>query len=477
MSNTTPANVEGSKGSPNPLSYEAALERVMGLADFERSKTSPGHSTFHLERIGLLMERLGNPHQDTPTIHVAGTKGKGSTSAMTASILTAQGYKVGLFTSPHLHRTTERIRVGLEPISEEEFGSIVELVWPAVESVGAEGPYGEVTTFEMLTAMAFAHFRRIKADFQVMEVGLGGRLDSTNIVTPEVSVITSISLDHVAILGDTVEKIAFEKAGIIKPGVPVVVAPQTDAASDVFAEVAEQRKAPLVRVDCSLTRRKIHADMEGQSFEVVGLKDSYELWTSLLGDHQIENASAAIAAIESLPSKYAVSKESIVRGIRDVRWSARLEVLSSNGLTVVVDGAHNPYSMGRLVEAVRKYFDFKRIILIFGALGGHSANGMIEELAELSPTVVAVRSRHPKSASSDVIADIIKERGLTVAFQSDDVGAGVRRALEMATEGDLVLGTGSLTVAAEAIEELRGIAPELYPSIKLPSNREAPTAV
>ena len=477
MSNTTPANVRGSEGSPNLLSYEAALERVMGLADFERSKNSPGHSTFHLERIGLLMEQLGNPHQDTPTIHVAGTKGKGSTSAMTASILTAQGYKVGLFTSPHLHRTTERIRVGLKPVSEEEFASIVELVWPAVEYVGEEGPYGEVTTFEMLTAMAFAHFKRIGADFQVMEVGLGGRLDSTNIVTPEVSVITSISLDHVAVLGDTVEKIAYEKAGIIKPGVPVVVAPQTDGASNVIAEVAEQRKAPLVLVDCRLTRRKLHADVDGQSFEVVGLRDSYELWTPLLGDHQIENASAAIAAIESLPSRYAISKASVVRGIRDVRWPARLEVLSRNGSTVVVDGAHNPYSMGRLVEAVREYFQFKRIILIFGALGGHSASGMIDALAELSPTVIAVRSRHPKSASSDVIADIFKERGLGVTFQSDDVGEGVRRALEMAAGGDLVLGTGSLTVAAEVIEELRGMAPELYPSIKLPSDRGAPNTV
>ncbi len=459
------------------LSYEAALERVMGLVDFERSKSSPGHSAFHLERIGLLMERLGNVHLDTPTVHVAGTKGKGSTSAMVTSMLTAQGYKVGLFTSPHLHRTTERIRVGLEPVSEKEFASLVEHVWPAVEWVGLEGPYGAVTTFEMLTAMAFVHFKQIGADFQVMEVGLGGRLDSTNIVKPEVSVITSISLDHVATLGDTVEKIAYEKAGIIKSGVPVVVAPQTDEAMRVFKEVAEQKKALLVQVDARVSWRKRHADVDGQSFEVAGLRDNYDLWTPLLGDYQLENAGTAIAAIETLADRFAISKESIAKGIRDVRWPARLDVLSKNGYTVVVDGAHNPHSMKRLVQAAREYFQFNRVILIFGALGGHSAKGMISELAELSPLVIAVHSRHPRSASSDIISEVVKEEGLPIAFQSDNVGEGVRRALEMAAEGDLVLGTGSLTVAAEVIEEMRGIAPELYPSIRLPSNPGAPTVL
>ncbi len=471
------AGVRGLGPAGVPLTYEEALGLVMGLADFERSKTRPGHSGFHLERMRLLMERLGNAHFTTPTVHVAGTKGKGSTSAMVTSILAAQGHKVGLFTSPHLHRATERIRVGMTPISEEDFASVVAEIWPAVLSLDEDGPYGPATTFEALTAMAFVHFAGIGAHFQVMEVGLGGRLDSTNIVRPEVCAITSISLDHVATLGDTVEKIAFEKAGIIKPGVPVVAAPNSDAAMGVIARIAEERGAPLVRVERELSVSKLDSDLSGQSFVVEGLRGVYRLRTPLLGDHQLANAATAIAAIESLPDRYAVSAESIVGGIADVRWSARLEVLSTNGRTLVVDGAHNPHSMGRLVEAVRENFRFNRVILIFGSLGGHSAEGMADAIAALSPVVVAVRSRHPRSAASGGIAELFESRGVTVAHRTEDVGEGTRRALEMAGDGDLVLGTGSLTVAAEIIEHVRGIPPELYPTIKLPPSRGAQDTV
>ena len=465
-------------GPPDGLpTYDEALGMVMGLADFERSKTRPGHSTFHLERMELLMQRLGNAHLATPTVHVAGTKGKGSTSAMVASILAAQGHTVGLFTSPHLHRATERIRVGMTPISEDDFASIVARIWPTVLSLDEEGPYGPATTFEALTAMAFVHFASIGADFQVMEVGLGGRLDSTNIVRPEVCAITSISLDHVSILGDTVEKIAFEKAGIIKPGVPVVAAPNSDAAMEVIARVAEERGAPLVRVETELSVSKLDSDFTGQSFVVEGLRGTYRLRTPLLGDHQLANAATAVAAAESLPDRYAVPESSIVSGIADVRWPARLDVLSTNGSTLVVDGAHNPHSMARLAEAVRDIFRFNRVILIFGSLGGHSAEGMADAIAHLSPVVVAVRSRHPRSAPSEGVAELFESRGLPVAYRTEDVGEGTRHALEMAGDGDLVLGTGSLTVAAEVIEYVRGISPELYPTIKLPPSRGAPDTV
>lgn len=456
-----------------PLDYKDALELVMGLADFERSTHSPGHSTFHLERIGLLMEKLGDIHLDIPTVHVAGTKGKGSTSAMITSVLTAQGHKTGLFTSPHLHSAVERIRVGLEPISKPDFASVVEQLWPIIESVESDGPYGAITVFEALTAMAFFYFKQIEADFQVIEVGLGGRLDSTNVVMPEVSIITSISLDHMVTLGDTIERIAFEKAGIIKPGVPVVVAPQPDDAMAVFRRVAEERNAPLVDVASQLSWRQLGSDLKGQAFAVEGLRGSYELEMPLLGDYQLENAATVVAAVETLAEKgFEISKESIAQGFKQVRWSARMEVLSSpeeGGKLVVVDGAHNPYSIRKLVQALGKYFDFKRVILIYGALGGHSAKGMIAELAELSPIVLAVRSRHPRSSPGDLIAEAVSEQGLTVAFQSEDVGEATRYALDMAQEGDLILGTGSLSVAAEIIEEIKGIEPELYPNITPPN--------
>ena len=408
----------------------------MGLADFERSTHSPGHARFHLERIGLLADLLGRPHADVPAVHVAGTKGKGSTAAMVTSILSAQGYRVGLYTSPHLHSVVERIRVGLDPVSQEEFAGLVEQVWPAVESVGREGGYGDVTTFEMLTAMAFHHFRAVGADVQVVEVGLGGRLDSTNILDPAVSVITSISLDHVATLGGTLEEIASEKAGIIKPGRPVVSAPQRPEVLDVFRDAARRREAPLFEVDAgdAVMVRQAHHERtasarstttSGQRATIRGLSGSYDVDLPLLGDHQLENAATAVVAVETLSGRgVPVSAEAIVEGLRRVRWPGRLEVLSRAGPTVVVDGAHNPYSMDRLVEAVRSYFEAGRTVVVFGGLGGHSAEGMVSALAALEPLVVAVRSRHPRALCSADVARLVSGAGLEVIFQTDDVGEG-----------------------------------------------------
>ena len=467
MSDSTATNVQPPSRSGSRLSYEAALERVMALADFERSTHSPEHVTFRLERMRLLMEQLGNVHLGTTTVHIAGTKGKGSTAAMVTAMLAAEGYKVGLYTSPHLHSVVERVRVGLEPISRQEFASLVELIWSAVTWTSREGGYGGVTFFELLTAMAFLHFNQIGADFQVIEVGLGGRLDSTNVVSPDVCAITSISLDHVQTLGNTVPLIAAEKAGIIKEGVPVVAAPQPDEAMAVLCEVAQRMGAPMVRVDSKLSWRKKRARLEGQSFEVAGYGGGYDVWTPLIGDHQLENACTAVAIVETLKERgFAISKNGIVRGLRDVRWPARLEVLARDGVKVVVDGAHNPCSMRRLAQAVREYFEFRRLILIFGALGGHSAKGMIDELVDLAPMVLAVRSRHPRSAPIGAIAELVSQAGLPVVFKSDRVGEATGVALEMAGDGDLVLGTGSLSVAAEVTEKIRGIAPELYSIIK-----------
>jgi dihydrofolate synthase/folylpolyglutamate synthase len=452
-----------------PLDYAAALRRVMSLADFERSAHSPGHAVFHLERMKVLLERLGNPHLGVPTVHVAGTKGKGSTAAMVTSMLTAGGHLTGLYTSPHLHTAVERIRVGLEPIGRTEFAALVDRAWPAVEWVGEKGNFGPVTTFELLTVMALLHYKQIGADFQVIEVGLGGRLDATNVVSPDVCVITSISLDHTLTLGDTLALIATEKAGIIKRNVPVVVAPQAREALDVFVAVSVEREAPIVQVDKQVSWQLRSADVSGQSFDVAGLRGSYRVWMPLLGEHQLENAGTAIATVETLIGRgLDLSSESIIEGLRRVSWPGRLEILSRQGVQVVVDGAHNPYSVGRLVRAVRDLFRGQRVILIFGATSGHSARGMMAEVADLAPTVIAVRSRHPRSAPTQTIASAAREQGLPVSFESDDVALATRRALGMAGQKDLVLGTGSLSVVAEVIEEMRGITPEIYPYINRP---------
>jgi dihydrofolate synthase/folylpolyglutamate synthase len=302
-----------------------------------------------------------------------------------------------------------------------------------------------------------------------MEVGLGGRLDSTNIVEPEVSVITSISLDHVATLGDTIEKIAHEKAGIIKQSKPVVVAPQAESdALDVFRKVAGEADAPMVEVQNAFNWEKEESDLSGQRFTVDGMGRSYELWTPLLGDYQLENAATAIAATMALnDAGFSVSEDSIVQGLKDVRWAGRLEVVEHEGRRVVIDGAHNPYSVTRLVEALREYVDLEgRVILVFAALGGHSAIGMLSALAPLRPETLIVRSRHPRSGNTANAAEAARELGIEVVGVSDTVGGGFDQAIEMSEPGDLILCTGSLSVASEVLEELRGIEPEIYPNLR-----------
>ena len=225
--------------------YQKSLDLVMGLADFERDKTFPGHSGFHIERMELLLKKLDNPHLKIPTIHVAGTKGKGSTSAMISQILISQGYKVGLYSSPHLHSVRERIKVDSELISEQDFSDLVTEIYPYVDWVKDYGKFGAITTFEIITAMSFVHFYNQKVDFQVVEVGLGGRLDATNVVSPEISVITSLSIDHESVLGSNIQSIAKEKAGIIKKNIPVIVAPQKPDAKKIIAQVSSQNKSDI----------------------------------------------------------------------------------------------------------------------------------------------------------------------------------------------------------------------------------------
>ena len=459
--------------SQPPLTFDEAIEMSMELVDFERSTHFPDHSQFHLERVIMLAERLDRVDKAVPTVHVAGTKGKGSTCALITSILTSAGCKVGFYTSPHLHSLRERVRIGLEPISKEEFAALVPRIWPAVEAVGEDGGYGGVTFFEMMTALALVHFRNVGADVQVMEVGLGGRLDATNILTPEVSVITSISLDHVATLGDTIAKIAREKAGIIKQGVPCVIAPQAEPdAMAVFQEVARERDSEILSVEEQYSWEAGDADTRGQSLRLSGQRSELCLWTPLLGDYQLENIATAVAAIDVLRDRgFDVPDDAIVSGVQDVSWPGRFQVFERDGRTLVVDGAHNPYSMRRLLQSLRRLVSVDNVVLVFSALGGHSAEGMLEELSSLSPRVIAVQSRHPRSSRTDRIAQSITAAGLNLVAQSGTVAGGLRIALETADAGDLILCTGSLALAGEVLEYLEGIEPEIYENLRGPVHR------
>lgn len=446
--------------------YDSALHSLLSLIDYETVATV-GHRQprFDLTRISAFLERLGNPHKCAPTVHIAGSKGKGSTASMCTAALHAQGYTVGLYTSPHLHSFRERIRMNGQPISGEEFATLVNELWPMVEESKSDEEHGAVTLFETLTSMAFHWFRKRNVDFQVMEAGLGGRLDATNVVNADVSVITSLSLDHTNVLGDTLEQIAREKAGIIKNGGTVVIAPQKPEAREVIQEACRTCEAQLIDVGETLSWKQIEVSLEGQRLQVKGRLDSYDLWIPLIGDHQMENAATAVAALEVLKEKgFQITPEAIAQGFSRTEWPCRMEVLQRHPL-VIADGAHNADSMARLREAVRSYVPFKRVILVLGASGGKKLAEMASEMALLNPTVLAAKSRHPRSVQTSQVADIFSVHGLSVS-QFDDIRTAMSQALEMAGEEDLVLITGSLFVAAEARELLKGIVGEVYPELQ-----------
>ena len=458
------------------MEYQAAIDRIMGMVDYERPSTIPGtRARYDLERIEAFLTALGDPHLGIPTVHIAGTKGKGSTAAMVTSVLHAAGYQPGLFTSPHLHTFRERIRLGDQLIPEEDFGNLVEDLWPTMEGVVQAG-HGRVTLFELLTAMAFYYFRSREAGAQVIEVGLGGRLDSTNLVQPLACGITSLGLDHTEVLGDTLEKIAWEKAGIIKSGIPVACAPQQPEALRVLQEVCRREGSTLIVAGEDIRWEEESSSLDSQTFRLDTSKNHYRLRTPLLGKYQMENAAVAIGILEVLvEGGLEIGTSSIEEGFRRVEWPCRLEVLSKSPV-MVADGAHNPHSAGRLVEAVKALFPGHRILLIVGVSGNKDLEGLVAELNLLSAAVViATRSRHPRAALPERVAQVFSPHNDNVQV-TDAVSQALDMARDTATEGDLILITGSLFVAAEAREQMKGIAPEIYPVIDAQATLAPPNA-
>lgn len=445
------------------MEYLEAIDQIMGMVDYERPNTTRGvRPRYNLERIGAFLSALNDPHLGVPTVHITGTKGKGSTSAMVASVLNAAGYKPGLFTSPHLHTFRERIRVGGELISEKHFADSVEEMWPTMESV-EHAEHGSVTLFELLTAMAFYYFRSQEVGSQVIEVGLGGRLDSTNLVQPVACGITSLGLDHTEILGNTIEQIATEKSGIIKRGIPVTCAPQEPDALNVFRNVSKQQASELMLVGNDIVFEKQSSSIDGQTFTISTPKNKYHLGIPLLGRHQLENAAVAIGIIESL-TDYGMEIElsSIEKGFRQVEWPCRLEILDKSPL-ILSDGAHNPHSAARLVEAVKELCPDSRILLIVGVSGNKDLEGLAGELSLLPTTgIIATQSRHPRATKPETVAHAFSMYNDNVSVV-DSVSKALDISRDMSADTDLILVTGSLFVAAEAREYIREITPEIYP--------------
>ncbi len=390
-----------------------------------------------------LLEELSNPQAKYPIIHVAGTKGKGSVSALCASALQAAGYQTGLYTSPHLLDYVERIQINGEPISHEQMIELVEEIKPAVARIP------KLTTFEITTALGFLAFAKNDVNAAVIEVGLGGRLDATNVVLPKVSVITSLSYDHMAVLGNTLAKIAGEKAGIIKPGIPVVSAPQTEEALEVLERVASEKNCPFVLVGRDVQFERLASSLDGQELAVTFQRSAASLKIPLLGEHQIQNAATAYAALKTSGIK--ISDEALQMGFSRVKWRARFEVARRDP-PVILDSAHNQDSFAKLRETLEEHFPGKQVYLIFGASEDKNIPGMFAEMKPKIKKLIVTRADHPRALEPEKIMVLADQAGLASEALSP-VESAFQRALALSEkDGSIVLSAGSMFVTAEVMK-------------------------
>jgi dihydrofolate synthase / folylpolyglutamate synthase len=433
------------------LTFAEALSYLDRFINYERQPgVSYTRESFDLTEFERFLARLDDPHRRLKTVVVAGTKGKGSTAAMIASMAQAAGLKAGLYTSPHLCSIRERIRVDGEMISEEAFAALVHALMPHIEAAGMAGVRRYRTFFEILTAMALVHFQHLGVDLAVLEVGLGGRLDATNVATPLVSVITSISLDHIEVLGATIPKIAREKAGIIKPKGLAVVAPQRPEALTVIRDVCVAQQAHLHDVATEWQWQPLSHSWEGSVFDLRGVAQSYPaMEIPLAGPHQILNATTAIATAEQLQAQgLPMSADDVRQGVKRVQWEGRLETVSRQPW-VVLDGAHNRDSARCLREALMTCFQYRRLILVLGISSNKNLAGITEELTPMAAVTVVTRAMVPRAAPPQRVAALAAKWGEQIIVE-EDVQRALAQAVAETQPDDLLLVTGSLYLVGDA---------------------------
>ncbi|MFN7804695.1 MAG: bifunctional folylpolyglutamate synthase/dihydrofolate synthase [Planctomycetaceae bacterium] len=453
-------------------SYEQALEFLYSRVNFERqSSTQYGLGDFLLDRMRQLLQRLGNPQDRLPTVHIAGTKGKGSTAAMLASVLSAAGHRTGLFTSPHITQFEERFTVdGRQPTPDELVelvNQVADVVQAMDEMPGAMSP----TYFEIVTALGWLYFSRQEAQLVVLEVGLGGRLDSTNICRPIVCVITSISRDHTKQLGYRVEQIAAEKGGIIKAGVPVVSGVLDPAARGVIEQIASERGCRLVQLGRELTSA-YHPGAPSLPGGNCGI-DHFDVslnrqhWSglplALLGEHQARNGALVLAVVAELRAQgWMLPDEAIERGLRETRWASRIEVLGEYP-AVIVDGGHNWAAVAALVETLTQRFRARRRILVFAASQDKDVAGMLRQLYPVFDTIILTAfHNNPRNLPAGELAQLSHAMSSRLVHVTNNSAAAWKLARRLAGPEDLICVTGSFFLAAELreqiLEECRGTA-------------------
>jgi dihydrofolate synthase/folylpolyglutamate synthase len=402
---------------------------------------------FGLERITFLLEQLGNPHRDLKVIHVAGTNGKGSVCKYISAILQKAGYTVGLYLSPHIQRFSERIVINDREIPAEDLAMLVAQVRPLVEEMKQND--NTPTFFEIVTCLAFLYFKDRTVDYAIVEVGLGGRFDATNVVTPLVSVITNISLEHTDILGKDITSIALEKSGIIKDHIPVITAATQDA-FETIEHVAKQRNAPLTGIDHTMWKR-ISFKEGCQVFVIHGSFKDYTVKTSLLGKHQGENIAVAITAIEQVQMNGVyVSDNDILDGVADVTYPGRMEIVSEKPF-ILLDGAHNPDGMNMLIKTIKEDFSSHRLIVILGVLKEKDIKTMVSAIAPLSDVIIVTKSTNPRASDPLILKQIIESIDPNKKIYVEaSIPEAIKHAKRLAKQKDMICVSGSLFTVGEA---------------------------
>ena len=429
------------------MRYEEAMKYITEVGNFG--------SNYGLERTYKLLEYLSNPEKDLKFIHIAGTNGKGSTTSMIAEILMGAGFKVGMYTSPFIEEFEERIQINRNNIPKEKLASLMDEVKAAVDKVIEDG-YSHPTEFEIITVLMLLYFKKENIDFGVIEVGLGGTLDSTNVITPVLQVITSISFDHTNLLGNTLEEIAGEKAGIIKSGIPTVIYPQKAEALKVIENKCSEMNSKLYIANCDNFKFE-NVVNEDRPYQLLKYNNEVDILLPLLGEHQITNLSVAMTSIEVLNNinMTNILLDSIVKSIKNVKWKGRLEVLSKNPY-VVIDGAHNIQGIETLSRNIKKYFKYENLYLILGILADKDVQEMIKVIAPMAKKIYAVTPNSIRAElAEDLKREIIKYNENCEAY--DDYKEAYLTAIIDANENVFVLASGSLYM----IGDMRKIIREL----------------
>lgn len=429
------------------MNYEQAIKFIRAV---HNNGTKLG-----LQRNGRLTELLGNPQNCYKIVHVAGTNGKGSTCNLIHDVLMASGYKTGLFISPHLEEFTERIQINKVPIDKDSLARIATLVKEKIEIMYEEG-YDELTEFEVITAIGFKYFQEQNIDILVLEVGMGGRHDASNVISDSlVSVITTIGLDHTEVLGNTLEEIALEKAGIIKENSNVVIYPQADTVKDVIKQEAKLKNSKIFEVDAS-NIRLINSDLDGQTFEYMK-KDVFnlpELKINLLGEHQLYNSATVLMTLEVLKQTgLKINENTIITGFGTCRYPGRFEVLRKNPV-ILIDGGHNLNGIEYFAKAVKNIFNNKKIVLFYGMLKDKHPDCVLDLLVPLSKVIYTITPDSYRAMSAVELADLIKKSYSidVVPLESFDNALEIVKNLE---EEDVAAFVGSLYLIGEARTKLK----------------------